>query len=75
MSVRTWSAMAAHFSGKISTSVEPEKSSTVRRANSDPDRLLICRLTAVMTTPSAIGSPDQVPSCDTVCDAKSSHSS
>ena len=64
----------AQLSGKTRTSEDPEKSSTVNRANSAPDRLLIWRLTAVTTTPSEIGSSVHVPSCDTVCVANSSHS-
>ena len=64
----------AHASGKTSTSEDPEKSSTVNRANSAPDFLVICCLIAVTTTPSVIGRRVQVPSSATVCVANSSHS-
>ena len=73
-SPRIRSASSPQLSGKTRTSEDPEKSSTVNRANSAPDRLLICRFTAVTTTPSAIGSGVHVPSWLTVCVANSSHS-
>ena len=49
MSVLTRSESTAHASGNTRTSAEPEKSSTVNRANSFPDFLLVWRLIAVIT--------------------------
>ena len=74
MSGRMDSPIAAHFSGKTSSSPAPEKSSTASRANSAPLFFETCRLTAVTTTASEMGSGVHPPSCATPWVARSSAS-